>query len=285
VYEHPVINLDVAATAVEAASIGNQSGLDGINLIPFLKGEKKVAPHEALFWRWRTQAAVLEFPWKLIRFGPQEQFLFDVTKPEGETKNLIRQHADIAQRLDASLKTWSDELMPPGLPTEINPQDAQFFAEHIDPRFAVAAPKKPKEDPNAVQGWLCRNGTLSKQNGALVITPDAAAKAPPFLTISPVDFLGPATLTLNVRSDAGGAGSVSYRIRHETDFDPKKRVPLDWKAGGEFLPISTGIGANSRLIHLRIFTPKGAKRIEIQSISLQRADQPAQVWEFSKSQP
>ena len=285
VYEHPVINLDVAATANALAGLPSDSKLDGVNLIPFLKGENKKPPHDRLFWRWRTQAAVLEFPWKLIRFGPREQFLFDVTTPEGETKNRIAEHADIAQRLDAKLKTWSDELMPPGLPTEINPQDAQFFAEHIDPRFAAAAPKKAKEDPTAVQGWLCRNGTLSKENSALVITPDATAKAPPFLTISPVDFLGPAKLTLKVRSDAGGAGSVSYRIRHETDFDPNKRVPLVWKAGSEFQTITTRIGASSRLIHLRIYTPKSAKKIEIQSITLQRENQPPQVWDFSRTKP
>jgi arylsulfatase A-like enzyme len=298
-YEQPVINLDVAATACSLAlqsradhapqnpsdpTLESQAtaGLDGTNLIPFLKGENKAAPHETIYWRWRTQAAVMEFPWKLIRFGPTEQFLFDVTTPEGEKKNLITEHADTAKRLDAKLKAWSDELMPPGLPTEINPQDASFYGEHIDPKFAAAAPKKPKEDPNAVQGWLCRNGTITKQNAALVITLDPAAKGPPFLTLSQLDFLGPATLTLQVRGEAEGAGSVSYRIRHEADFDPKKRVPLIWQASPDFQPITCRIGANSRLIHLRIYAPEGAKKIEVQSITLQRESQPPQVWDFSK---
>jgi len=42
---------------------------------------------------------VLEFPWKLIRLGPTEQLLFNVTTPDGETKNLIAQHPEIAERL------------------------------------------------------------------------------------------------------------------------------------------------------------------------------------------
>jgi uncharacterized sulfatase len=144
VYEQPVLNLDVAATACEIAAISDRSGLDGTNLIPYLKGENTAPPHEHLFWRWRTQAAVLEFPWKLIRLGAEEQFLFDVTMPEGEKKNLIADHADLAARLNAKLKVWSDELQPPGLPTEMNPQDAQYYAEHVDARFAAHAPKKPK---------------------------------------------------------------------------------------------------------------------------------------------
>jgi uncharacterized sulfatase len=284
VYEHPVINLDVAATAVKvaAASAASDSAkaeatLDGTNLIPYLKGENTAPPHEHLFWRWRTQAAVLEFPWKLIRFGAEEQFLFDVTTPEGEKKNLIADHADIAARLNAKLKAWSDELQPPGLPTEMNPQDAQFFAEHVDARFAAHAPKKPKDDPNAVQGWLCRNGTMSRQDGVLVVKADAEATTPAFLTFGQLDFLGPARLVIRTRGEISGAGSVSYRIRHESDFDPKKRIPFEWKSG----EISVPIGATSRLIHLRLYLPPGLKQAEIESISLQRKGPPPQEWDFT----
>lgn len=284
VYEQPVINLDVAATAVQVAGASAPEDaaeaaatLDGVNLIPHLTGENPAPPHTHLFWRWRTQAAVLEFPWKLIRFGPDEQFLFDVTTPEGEKKNLIADHTDIATRLNARLKAWSTELMPPGLPTEMNAQDAQFYAEHIDPRFAAQAPKKPKNDPAAIQGWLCRNGTLSQQNGALLVKAGNGSKAPPFLTFSPLDFLGPARLTIRTRGEVSGTGSVTYRIRHETDFDPKKRLPLEWKPG-----ITTArIGATSRLIHLRIYLPKETPQLEVESITLQRENQPPQVWDFT----
>lgn len=278
VYENPVINLDVAATACEAAAVEDRHGLDGVNLLPYLKGEKAEPPHAQLFWRWRTQAAVLEHPWKLIRFGAEEQFLFNVTTPEGEKKNLLAEHADIAERLNAKLKAWSEELQPPGLPTEMHPQDAQFFAEHIDARFAAGAPKKPKSDPGAVQGWLCRNGTLSEQDGALLVTRAADAKGAVFLTLSPLDFLGPAKLTIQTRGEISGSGSVSYRIRHETDFDPKKRVPFEWQPG----TTTVDIGAKSRLIHLRLYLPATVEKAEILSITLQRDKQPPQVWDFTK---
>ncbi len=54
--------LDVAATAAVLAGQKQGAKLDGVNLLPFLTGENKAAPHDALFWRWRSQAAVLEFP-------------------------------------------------------------------------------------------------------------------------------------------------------------------------------------------------------------------------------
>jgi len=51
VYDQPVISLDVAATAVELAGLGKDAKLDGVNIVPYLTGEKSGAPHEALFRR------------------------------------------------------------------------------------------------------------------------------------------------------------------------------------------------------------------------------------------
>ena len=147
VYEQPVSSLDVAATAVALAGLPPDANLDGVNLIPFLCGENSennTAPHESLFWRWRSQAAVLEFPWKLIRLGPTERFLFDVTTPAGETMNLIARHPEIAARLDARLKTWSDTLQPAGLPVAVTGADRIFFADH---RLMLREAARPAQTP------------------------------------------------------------------------------------------------------------------------------------------
>ncbi len=281
VYEHPVVSLDVAATANALAGLPADPRLDGVNLMPFLKGEDKAAPHERLFWRWRTQAAVLEFPWKLIRLGPGEQFLFDVTTPEGEKKNLLAEHPDFVQRLNERLKKWSDELKPPGLPTEVNDQDATFFADHIDPRFRPA-PKAAAAAPGSVQGWLCRNGTLQQKGGALIVTPEAEAKAPPFITLSPLDIAGPVTLKLMVRGDAAGPGSVTWRVRREAGFDPAKRVPLTWNEGAEWHPLTVEVPSTSNIIHLRVLLPAKAKQVEIQSITVERDGKAVQAWNFKQ---
>ena len=48
VYDHPIYTLDVAATAVELAGLPIDDKLDGVNLVPFLSGAKKGAPHKQL---------------------------------------------------------------------------------------------------------------------------------------------------------------------------------------------------------------------------------------------
>ncbi|MBL9185886.1 MAG: sulfatase-like hydrolase/transferase [Opitutaceae bacterium] len=145
-YEPMVSALDVAATAVAQAGLPADPALDGVNLIPFLRGEKSGPPHAALFWRWRSQAAVLDGRWKLILLGPTQRYLFDTASPEGETKNLLAQQPAIAERLLTQLQAWDATLQTPGLPKETNPQDQIFFATHIDrqPGAAIAEPTAPK---------------------------------------------------------------------------------------------------------------------------------------------
>ncbi len=116
-YDHPVSTLDVAATAVAISGLTVPSGeLDGVNLIPHLRGEIKTPPHDALYWRWISQAAIREGDWKLLRGGPRE-YLYNLRTDIGEKHNLAAQHPEIAARLRTKLTAWCDELTPPGLTT------------------------------------------------------------------------------------------------------------------------------------------------------------------------
>jgi arylsulfatase A-like enzyme len=146
VYEPAVSALDVAATAVALAGLPHDPALDGVNLVPFLTGRASGDPHAALFWRWRTQAAVLEGRWKLVLLGPQQRYLFDTTTPEGETRNLLAEHPAIADRLLARLKAWDATLQTPGLPTDTHAQDQHFFSTYVDqkPSAAATEPATPK---------------------------------------------------------------------------------------------------------------------------------------------
>lgn len=280
VYPHPVINLDIAATAVALAGEAH-GNLDGVNLVPFVTGENKAMPHDTLYWRWRSQAAVLEFPWKLIRLGPEEQFLFDVTTPEGETKNLLAQHPNIVARLNAKLKTWSDGLKPPGLPTDIHPQDAVFFGDHIDQRFTPAETKKPAAEPGSVRGWACRGGSLAIKDGVLVVTTEEGGKGNTFITYSRLDLIGPVMLTMKVHAAQGGAGFVSWRRKQEADFDPKAKVSFTWPADGE---VKVELPLTGRLLHVRIGLPKNATSMNVSSITLSHEGSPPQTWDFSKAE-
>lgn len=274
VYDHPVISLDVAATAAAAAGLPPDEKLDGVNLLPFLTGAASGSPHKTLYWRWRSQAAVLEFPWKLIHLGPTERFLFDVTTPDGETKNLIAQHPEIAERLEAKLKTWSDTLKPPGLPTETVEADQSFFEDHgVLPKDAAAPAAGP-------QGWMVRNGELTTNNGALQIV---AGNDAPFLAHNKLDLPGPVTATLRLRAKAGGKTTLTWRTDQENNFVTDDAAAFDWPTSSEWQEVKVVLPVKGKLIHLRIMPPKGSSGLEVQSIELQGTDGKPQIWRFDSS--
>jgi uncharacterized sulfatase len=144
VFEHPVTALDVAATAADLASIQTKPGdFDGVNLLPYLKGEIKTAPHASLYWRWTAQSAIREGNWKLLRGGPRE-YLYDLGNDLEEKHNLVKKHPDIANRLRAKLKTWCDELDPPGLAlSPMAPTWNEYFDFYLDGKEAVQPTSKP----------------------------------------------------------------------------------------------------------------------------------------------
>jgi arylsulfatase A-like enzyme len=132
VYEHPVISLDVTATALGAAGVAARPDgkLDGVDLLPFLTGRRTGAPHEALFWRFRSQAAVLAEPWKLLFVAPDRWRLFDRRDPAGETRDVAAQHPDVVARLRAKLEAWCAEQSPAGLPRAADASDAEYLGRH-----------------------------------------------------------------------------------------------------------------------------------------------------------
>lgn len=284
VYEQPVINLDVAATAVALAGLPHDQALDGVNLMPHLLGENKTAPHEALFWRWRSQAAVLEHPWKLIHLGDKESYLFDVSQPGGETKNLLAQHPEIAARLDAKLKAWSQGLHRPGAAEPLHPQDVVFFADHVDAKLAPAAPVAA-EEPGSVQGWLCRNGTLETTDTGLRVVPQGrgAKAARVFITRPGLSVAGPVEITLRARAKKGGAARVSWRTKAESDFLPANETPFQWPAGEVWREVKVLLPIQGRLIHLRITPGAEAADLEIQSIELKGKNEALTHWQFGRA--
>ena len=289
-YDKPVINLDVASTAVALAGQPHDEKLDGVNLIPFVTGENKGSPHDNLYWRWGSQAAIQEMPYKLIMIGERERLLFDITKPEGENiaRNLTTTHPEIAARMEAKLKAWTDTLKPPGLPTKLDPHHEGLFAEHdlipLPAKAVAAKAAKKAEAEGSVQGWVCRNGKLSREDGALTITPDSSgAKARCFIAYSQLDLPGPMTATLRIKAPKAGKGSVSWRTKAQKDFLAENVAELAWSDSADWQDVNVQLPITDRLLHLRLTLSTGGTPSQIQSIRLQPAKGKPVLFDFSKS--
>ena len=289
VYDQPVSNLDVASTAVAAAGLPRAAELDGVDLRPFLAGQRTEPPHAALYWRWRSQAAALEYPWKLVRLGPERKYLFDLSSAEGETRNRLTDEPERAARLDGLLAAWAAKLSPPGLPTEVNQQDATFFVDHgVDPTLAeLAAKRRPRggaaaEPPGSVQGWIARNGTLEVRDGALVLSPakGAGPKAKPFLACTNLNLVGPLTLRLRARGPAGGRGTLSWRTEGQQDFVPEQAATFDWPGGDAGVEAVVELPVAGRLIHVRLTPPVREAAVAIESLELRPARGEPRRWTF-----
>lgn len=122
VYEDPVLSLDIFATAVALAKAKTDPGkvYDGVDLIPFLTGSRKGRPHDTLFWRMGTKAALRSGDWKLVRNPRRDQMvdweLYNLADDIGESKNLAESSPE---KLASMIKEWerlNDQMIDPVWP-------------------------------------------------------------------------------------------------------------------------------------------------------------------------
>ena len=124
IYNNPVISLDIFATskALTSPEISSKNELHGVNLIPFLTGEKTHAPHKHLFWRnnlmqndpnLRVEAsAVRSQKFKFIK-NKEAVALFDLKNDISEKNNLKNQETDVYNNLFNEHKKWLKTLKDP----------------------------------------------------------------------------------------------------------------------------------------------------------------------------
>lgn len=117
-YEQPVIALDFLPTALAAAESSDLTpkNLDGVNLLPFLTGEKTTAPHDTLFWRMNGPGgnnAVRRGNMKLVRLGKAEPELYDLAADIGESKNLAADKPEVVKELVTAIAEWEKGTIAP----------------------------------------------------------------------------------------------------------------------------------------------------------------------------
>lgn len=114
-YDYPISTLDLLPTFFSVAGGNTDSlvGLDGVNLMPYIQDENNERPHEVLFWKKETRAAIRDGDWKLLRFPDRPAELYHITKDIAETNNLASQYPDEVKRLYKKLFEWEKTLERP----------------------------------------------------------------------------------------------------------------------------------------------------------------------------
>jgi arylsulfatase A-like enzyme len=106
------ITMDWTATILAAAETqpANDYPLDGINLLPILKGASPTR-ERTLFWRIGKQDAVREGKWKYFRNG-DERKLFDLSVDEHEQADFSLANKDVLEHLSAAFAKWNQQMLP-----------------------------------------------------------------------------------------------------------------------------------------------------------------------------
>ena len=122
VYDNVISGMDILPTICSAAGIDIPEYVDGLNLIPLLKGENKKIQHETLIWDTGHETAVRHKNWKVRTASSDNhakyemvdlelgEFLYDLEQDPGETINMAEDFPDIFKKLKSIHQEWKNSL-------------------------------------------------------------------------------------------------------------------------------------------------------------------------------
>ncbi|MBI5689770.1 MAG: sulfatase-like hydrolase/transferase [Verrucomicrobia bacterium] len=119
-YRHPVTAMDVLPTACAAAGVRTPATtiVDGVDLVPFVRGDRAEAPHGDLFWKIKSAAALRRGDWKLLLLAPEfRPQLFHLGRDIGEARDLAGEEPALTRELLDAWQAWNRTMPPPARPT------------------------------------------------------------------------------------------------------------------------------------------------------------------------
>ncbi|MFY0653520.1 MAG: sulfatase [Cyclobacteriaceae bacterium] len=114
-FDYPISTLDLLPTFLNAAGAdaSKVEGLDGVDLIPFLSKVKKGRPHDVLYWKKETRAAIRQGDWKLIRFPDRPAELYKLNDDISEVNDLAANEPEKVRAMFKKLFEWELTLERP----------------------------------------------------------------------------------------------------------------------------------------------------------------------------
>jgi len=109
-FDGTVSTLDLVPTALGAA--GLQSELDGVDLRPYLAGEREGSPHDVLYWRFGDLWGIRQNEWKVVQEEEGEPMLFHLGRDLAETTDLAAEEPEQLAQLLRTWEAWSATMRP-----------------------------------------------------------------------------------------------------------------------------------------------------------------------------
>lgn len=135
-YQHPVSSMDIFTTTISNCGVvwPENYPLDGIDLVPYVLGEKVDKPHEVLFWRTDHIRAIQANQWKMILSTRDHWIhLYDLKNDKSEEIDLKDVHPEKIEQLKALFEIWNNEL--PEHPLWPRLMDRKFMINQIEYYF------------------------------------------------------------------------------------------------------------------------------------------------------
>lgn len=119
-YDGLTCTLDYYATLASLVGKPVPNHLDGVNVIPYLKGDKTGAAHEFLYWLnndptdapRRHLIAVRWKDWRLYKHKQMGWQLFDLKSDPKEEKDVAAEHPEVVKTMKARHAAWAKTLAP-----------------------------------------------------------------------------------------------------------------------------------------------------------------------------
>lgn len=114
-FEGLTSSLDIFTTALAAAQIESKedSMLDGVNLLPYLKNQKQGHPHHELYWRKLDESAARLRNYKLVNLDGYGSVMYDLDTDLSETIDISKQDTLKFKELHQNYEQWETQLIDP----------------------------------------------------------------------------------------------------------------------------------------------------------------------------
>lgn len=150
VVRDPAHLIDVMATCLDAARVQPPTTrnnvelrpLEGISLLPVLKGSGALKRSQPLFWEHESNRAVRDGRWKLVSLEAEPWELYNMERDRGETTNVAAVYPRVVARLAGEWYAWAEraQVLPLGGWTDRN-DDATNL--HLRQGEALAVGESP----------------------------------------------------------------------------------------------------------------------------------------------